>query len=77
MAKILIPSAALALGIAIAGMFGRYELDANTYIGKQRVVARIDRLTGNVEFCVPLLTLSDQPESEINQPNWCKRPHLP
>ena len=72
----ILAAAVVALGLVIAAMFGRYEIDANAQVGQMQVIARIDRLTGNVEFCVPLLTFDDKLENDLKQPGWCKRPAL-
>ncbi len=72
----LLAAALIAISITIAAMFGRYEIDANANVGQVKVIARIDRLTGTVEFCEPLLTFNDDPENKLKQPDWCQRPTL-
>lgn len=66
MAKYLGASAVVAVGLIVAAMFGRYEIQSSM-AANGWTVFRIDRLTGDVESCV--VTYAAVPEGK--QPSWC------
>lgn len=74
----LIAAAVVAVGIVVAAMFGRYEIQVHTGGSiKQTVVYRADRLSGDVETCFPVYASLDEPTNIEKQPGWCKADLLP
>ncbi len=71
----LIAAAVVAVGLIIAAMFGRYEINAHG--SGPHVVYRVDRLTGTVETCIPTIAAMEDVPSDAAQPKWCKPSFLP
>ena len=71
----LVAAAVVAVGLILAASFGRYQIIAGSFfdpVGSPPtggVIYRIDRLTGEVEACVPWHP--DVADLEPKQPSWC------
>ena len=72
--QILIAATVIAVGLIIAALFGRYEIQPHG--GPLALVYRVDRLTGTVESCQIGLamaeTVGNMDMEAAKQPTWCK-----